>query len=246
MTRPETETKRPPGGSGLARVRRALLWRLRGLGRAVYSKHEFLFAEATEESILPGVDEAKLASVIASLRLTARKATVGDLPLFQRYHVRSGRLGWGRTRGLRKRWARGDDCYIALDADGEIVAQVWLAYERCCIEGRWRRIPPDTIYCYGIDTRSDRQGSLGYVACCCAMAPEFLKHTERVRTVAWMEPRLFEKFRAVSSWLGLLDAKPVWMERYTRVCGLRFCRRTDVGPDWTSAPPRRRGAQGRR
>ncbi len=228
-----------------ARVRRALLWRLRGVSRAIYNRHELLFAAATEEDILPGVDEAKLASVIAELRLTARKATAEDLPLFQRYHVRSGRLGWGRTRELRKRWARGDDCYIALDAEGEIVAQVWLAYDRCRIEGRWRRIPPDTVYCYGIDTRADRQGSLGYIACCCATTPEVVKHTERVRTVAWMEPRLFQKFRAVSSWLGLLDPKPVWLARHARLCGLRFYRRTDVSPDWVYTQPRRERGEGR-
>jgi hypothetical protein len=246
MAHTETEAAKRPGESPLARVRRAVLWRLRGLGKIVYSRQELLFAEAVEEDILPGVDEAKLNSIIESLRLTARQATRHDLPLFRRYHRRSGRLGWGRTRMLLQRWARGDDCYVALDADGEVVAQVWLAYERCFIEGRWRRIPPDAIYCYGVDTRSDRYGSLGYIACCCAMRPAFLKHADRVRTIAWMEPRLFEKFRAVEAWLGLLRPRPAWIERYTWVCGFRFCRRVEVGPDWEFAAPRSRGGRGRR
>ncbi len=246
MTRAETELRKRPQEQRFARVLRAVLWRLRGLGKTISSRHELLFAQAVAEDISPDVDEAKLASVIESLGLTARKATQDDLPLFREYHLRSGRFGWGRTRSLLQRWARSDDCYIALDAEGAIVAQVWLAYERCFIEGRWRRIPPDTIYCYGVDTRSDRRGSLGFIACCCAMRPEFLKHTERVCTVAWMEPRLFEKFRAVEAWFGLVRPKPAWIERYTWVCGLRFCRRIEVGPDWEFTEPRPRRARGRR
>ncbi len=213
-------------------LQRALTWRLRSLGRAVYSSHDILFWVAGREETAPDLDEAKLASILESLRLTARKATIEDLPLFLRYRRRCGRLGWGCRRMLLKRWANGDDCYIALDRDGEIVAQLWLAYEWYQIEGHRRRVGPDEIYYYGADTRPDRNGSMGYMACSCAAVPEFVLRRGRSKAIAWVEPRLFARFQMVSAWLGLSEPRPFRIERHTRICGLRFCRATEVCADW--------------
>jgi hypothetical protein len=199
----------------------------------LWSVRELLFWEAGAQDVPADLSQEKLDEIVAMLRFQVRKATSEDLPLFKRYYVQSGGLmRWGRIRALRRRWANGDDCYLALDRRGEIVAQLWIAYERCLIEGRWRRVGRDEIYYYGVDTRPDQLGSMGYVACAAAAVPEFVQRG-RLRAVAWVDPPLFDKFRQLSAWMGLANPRPVRLERWTRVCGLRFCRRLELDENWT-------------
>jgi hypothetical protein len=225
-------------GSGFARLRKHLAWRLTRLREALFSVNEIVFWVGETEGAPWYPDVDKLAEIGRMSGLSARTASTGDLDLFRRYHARCGRhLGPRRRRLMKQRWARGDQCYIALDGEGEIVAQFWVAYYQCLIEGRMRQVGPDEGYAYALETRPDRRSGMEFVACTCAALADGLR-IGRSRAISWGVPSTFESFRRLNQWAGLHSAiRPLRLERWTRLCGIRFCRTTELDESWV--PPRR-------
>lgn len=217
---------------------KSLTWRLQRLRLALYSVTETLFWVADLEEAPWYPDVEKLAEIARLSGGQARQATLDDLPLFRRYHASFGRpLRFGRIRMMKQRWAQGDDCYIALDRAGEITAQLWVAYHHCLVEGKLRQVAPHEAYHYGIDTRPDQRGSMGFLACSCLAVRDGMQRGRR-RVVSWGVPSIFESFQRLDWWVGLGKLKPLRLERWTRVCGLRFCHSTELEEDWL--PPRER------
>ncbi len=219
----------------LKRLKVSAKWRIRRLRSFFYDVQEFAFwtSDAKDAPWYPDLD--KLAEIGRTTALTARKAGPEDLELFRRYHDRLGKpLGPRRISKMRARWAEGSECYIALDREGEIASQLWVAYSDYYVEAIGAVVPvaPNEVLHFDVDTRPDMQGSMAFVACACAADVEGIKRG-RNRIVAWGAPELFDKFRHFHLWVGFGLVKPARLERFTRVCGLRFRRITRLDENWS-------------
>ncbi len=219
----------------LDRLRESARWRVRRFARIIYSTNQVLFwiGEASDAAWYP--DLTKLTEIALSIGVPARRALPEDIALFQRYAERTGRaLGRRRKRKLQERWAKGDRCYIALDRDGDIIAYMWAAQRDLYVEALAQKVPVPAgeVMHYDVETRTDRNGSMGFLACACvALADEVKDGIHRV--VSWGDPALFEAFQRFHWWSGLGTLKPQRLVSCTTVLGLRFRRSKELNETWT-------------
>ena len=169
-------------------------------------------------------DLKKLDDIARNVGFEARKITPDDLELLREYHLRSGRpLGPRRVRKLRERWAAGDECYVAIDRDGSVAACMWIAYSDHYVEAIHDVFPvgPSDVLSYDVDTRPDKRGNMGFLACSCASVAEGIRRGRR-RGISWSSPDLFEEFRRLHWFSGLGTPHLFRIVRYRCICGLRF------------------------
>ena len=214
----------------LRRLWRSVSWRAGIVRRAVYSVEDVAFwaGDSHDAPWYPDLD--RLAAIGHASGFQARKTTPADLDLFRSYHDRAGRpLGPRRIRKMRERWAQGSECYIATDREGEIAAYMWAAYQDHYVEaiGEMLHIAPSEILHFDVDTRPDRRGSMGFVACACASLADGVRRRRR-RVISWGNPELFEEFRRFHWWTGLGALTLIRLERCRRICGMRFRRALDL------------------
>jgi hypothetical protein len=222
---------------GLVRVRSSLAWRLRRLLRALYSVQDTVFWVGDAEDAPWYPDGEKVAALRRSIGLEVRRAFPFDRHLFHAYQERAGTpFSWRRWRVMRRRWARGDACYLATDQEGQVVAYMWAARGEVYVDsiGANYRPAPDEIVHYDVAVRPDRRGSMGFLACGCASLEAALPEGYR-RVTSWGDPRFFESFRKFHWFSGLGKMKPLRLVRCTRVLGICFRRTQELGEDWSPA-----------
>jgi hypothetical protein len=217
----------------LKRLYVSAAWRARRLRRAVCHSQEVAFWGGSVDDAPWYPDMKKLDEIARAVGLEARRATAEDIELLRDYHDRVGRpLGPRRIRQMRARWAAGDDCYLALDRQGSVVAYMWAAYSDHYIEAIHAvlRVGPEEVFSYDVDTRPDKRGSMGFLACSCASVADGLRRGRR-RGISWSTPQLFEKFRRLHWFSGLGTPHLFRVERCTCICGMRFRRVVQVSKD---------------
>ena len=201
-------------------------WRVRRLRETVYSTKEWAVWGGNVEDSPWYPDLAKVHEIARSVGFRTRQATPEDLDLLREHHDRIGRpLRYRLTRQIRRRWAAGDVCFVALDRQGSIVAHMWVAYTDHYVEpmGTLFRLGPTDALTYDVDTSLDKRGSMAFLACSCASVAEGLRRGRR-RAIAWSTPELFERFRRLHWFSGLGTARLHRLERITCVLGIRFRR----------------------
>lgn len=219
----------------LARIPEAIAWRFERLRHFFYNSREVVFwaGEGKDAPWHPDLD--KLAEIGRGIGLQARQASPADLELFSRYHARCGHpFKPRRIRKMLRRWQEDCSCYIALDAAGEIICYIWVAFRDLYVEdiSRVFTVGPGDALLFDLETRSDRHGSMGFAAASCAALVEITQRG-RDRIVAWSTPEQFEKFRRFHWWTGLGQLKPLHLERCTAICGLKFRKVTPLAEDYT-------------
>lgn len=207
----------------------SVAWRAGIIRRALYSVEDVAFwvGESDDAPWYPDLD--RLAEIGRATGFQARKTTPEDLDLFRTYHDRAGRpLGPRRIRRMRERWAQGSECYIATDRHGDIVAYMWAGYQDHYVESIGEVLPvtPSEILHFDVDTRPDRRGSMGFVACACASLADGVRRGRR-RVISWGPPEVFEEFRRFHWWTGLGALNLMRVVRSKRVLGMRFRRTLD-------------------
>lgn len=222
------------------RICRSVAWRTRRVRRFFWHQEEVAFwgGDASDAPWYPDLD--KLAEIAGLVGFDARKATADDLDLLRDYHVRAGRpLGFRRIRKMRERWNAGDDCYIATDRMGDVAAYIWAGYSDHYIEAVRQVLPvgPTEMVLYDVDTRLDKRGSMGFLACSCAALADGIQRG-RSRVTSWSTPQLFEEFRRVHWFSGLGTLRLIRVDRYRRLLGILSRRSLDVcedgaGESWT-------------
>ncbi|MCJ7750079.1 MAG: hypothetical protein MUQ65_03140 [Armatimonadetes bacterium] len=208
----------------LHRLYGSLAWRARRLLRILYHTEDVAFwgGDVGDAPWYPDLE--KLDDIARNVGFEARKITRDDLELLREYHRRSGRpLGPRRIRKLHERWAAGDECYVAIDREGSVAACMWVAYNDHYIEAIHDVFPvgPSDVLSYDVDTRPDKRGSMGFLACSCASVAEGIRRGRR-RGISWSSPHLFEEFRRVHWFSGLGTPHLFRIVRYRCICGLRF------------------------
>ncbi len=217
----------------LQRLRVSAAWRARRVGRFLYHREEVAFWGGNADDAPWYPDLQKLDEIARSVGFEARKITSDDLDLLRQYHDRVGRpLGRRRIGKMRERWEAGDDCYVALDRQGEVAAYIWAGYSDHYIEAIRDVLPvgPTEMVLYDVDTRLDKRGSMGFLACSCAALAEGIRHGRR-RVISWSSPELFEEFRRVHWFSGLGTLRLLRMERCRCVLGLLSRRALEVTDD---------------
>ena len=211
------------------RLWRSAAWRAGIIRRALYSVEDVAFwaGESGGAPWYPDLD--RLAEIGRATGFRARTTTPEDLGLLRTYHDRAGRpLGPRRVRRMRERWAQGSECYIATDRHGDVVAYMWAGYQDHYVESIGEVLPvtPSEILHFDVDTRPDRRGSMGFLACACASLADGVRRGRR-RVISWGPPEVFEEFRRFHWWTGLGALYLMRVVRCTRVLGMRFRRTVD-------------------
>jgi len=219
----------------LQRIRASMAWRARRVRRFIWHKEDVAFWGGDANSAPWYPDLGKLDQIARSVGFRARKATAEDLGLLKDYHRRVGRpLGPRKVRKLRERWNAGDQCYVAVDRAGDVAAYIWAGYNDHYIEATRTvlAVGPTEMVLYDVDTRQDKRGSLGFLACSCAALAEGIRRG-RSRVISWSTPQLYEEFRRVHWFSGLGTLQLLRVERYRRVFGVAS-RRSVEAPDGTA------------
>lgn len=204
----------------LKRLRTSVEWRARRVLRFLWHTEDVAFWAGDADDAPWYPDLAKLHEIARSVGFDTRKATERDLELLRDYHERVGRpLGPRRTRKMRERWAAGDDCYVATDRKGDVAAYIWAGYRDHYIEAVRELLPlgPHEMVLYDVDTRRDKRGSMGFLACSCAALAEGIRRG-RSCVISWSTPQLFEEFRRAHWFSGLGTLRLLRLER----CRCRF------------------------
>ena len=206
----------------LQRIRTSVAWRTHRVRRFIWHTEEVAFwgGDANDAPWYPDLE--KLDEIARSVGFDAKKATADDLDLLRDYHDRVGRrLGPRRIRKMRERWAAGDDCYVATDRMGDVAAYIWAGYSDHYIEAVREVLPvgPTEMVLYDVDTRRDKRGSMGFLACSCAALAEGIRRG-RSRVTSWSTPQLFEEFRRVHWFSGLGTLRLLRVDRCRRLFGM--------------------------
>ena len=219
----------------LQRIRTSVAWRTHRVRRYIWHTEEVAFwgGDANDAPWYP--DMEKLEEIARSVGFGARKATADDLNLLRDYHDRVGRpLGPRRIRKMRERWAAGDDCYVATDRKGDVAAHIWAGYSDHYIEAIREVLPvgPTEMVLYDVDTRRDKRGSMGFLACSCAALAEGIRRG-RSRVTSWSTPQLFEEFRRVHWFSGLGTLRLLRVERCRCLFGMLSRRSLEISEEAT-------------
>ncbi len=233
----------PEGNRSMSRILKrlymAVAWRLHRLRAFLYHAQDVAFWEGTVDEAPWYPDLEKLHEIARAIGFETRQAAPEDLPLLREYHDRVGRpLGRRRIRKLRERWAAGDECYVALDRHGDVVAYMWAAYNDHYLEAIHDvvQVGPTDALSYDVDTRSDKRGSMGFLACSCAAIAGGLRRGRR-RGISWCPPELFEKFARLHWFSGLGKPRLLRIERCRCVCGIRSRRVIEGAEDPSAVEP---------
>ena len=139
---------------------------------------------------------------------------------------------------MRERWAAGDDCYVATDGKGDVAAYIWAGYGDHYIEATREVLPvgPTEMVLYDVDTRRDKRGSMGFLACSCAALADGIQRG-RSSVTSWSTPQLFEEFRRVHWFSGLGTLRLFRVERCRCLLGMLSRRSVEMPEEAKGGQP---------